>query len=96
MFLQYHISYFTKLDGYFRFTPNTPAWWWFVPHSPLQVEPERTRLWNYADRVDWKKQVGYSTIPPCRAVLFVTSYRASLRVHIYRMSACADLMTTSA
>ena len=22
-----------------------------------QVEPERTRLWNYADRVNWKKQV---------------------------------------
>lgn len=32
-----------------------------------QVEPERTRLWNYADRVNWKKQVWTSrhvTLPP--------------------------------
>lgn len=34
-----------------------------LPQSPNllfaspQVEPERARLWNYLDRVDWKKQV---------------------------------------
>lgn len=44
------------------------------------MEPERTRLWNYADRVNWKKQVGHVTYAVVVVVVEIISEKHLRRV----------------